>query len=322
MEIRKLILSLKELGHSQEKVAEIAKCDIRTVKKWWDKNSILNSRGGGRPSSFSRPEIRKILKCGKKNRKKGVKKFIKEINDKVKRECSVRTIQWVLAKEGCQWGKPRRKIVLTPEHCKQRRKWCRNHKNDNMNKLIFHDESYYYLDNYGGRYRLFSDDEVQDWKKFGKRVNFQAIISHRFKSELVFFPKKQNSDDFLQNFESGFISKINHYYPGKRIYRCSAIFDQDSSHKSKKTQAQMSQWKFDCVFLPARSPDLNPIEHVWALLKNMVNDREPKMVEEVKSALNECWAQIGLEQIQKYINSFRSRCMECIKNKGKATSYM
>ena len=43
--------------------------------------------------------------------------------------------------------------------------------------------------------------------------------------------------------------------------------DNASFHKSEETRALVEQFECQLVFLPPYSPQLNPIEHTWAVLK-------------------------------------------------------
>ena len=56
---------------------------------------------------------------------------------------------------------------------------------------------------------------------------------------------------------------------------------------------------------PAQSPDMNPIEHVWYLIKITINKRavRPRNEEELKRAIMEEWEKIDINIINKLINS-------------------
>ena len=45
------------------------------------------------------------------------------------------------------------------------------------------------------------------------------------------------------------------------------IMDNASFHKSDKTRQIIEQYEHRLLFLPAYSPDLNPIEQYWAIIK-------------------------------------------------------
>jgi hypothetical protein len=59
-----------------------------------------------------------------------------------------------------------------------------------------------------------------------------------------------------------------------------------------------------------KSPDLNPIEHVWDLLDRRVRDRAvpPRKVREIASALVEEWDNISQQELANLVQSMRRRC--------------
>lgn len=51
---------------------------------------------------------------------------------------------------------------------------------------------------------------------------------------------------------------------------------------------------------PASSPDLNPIENVWKLLKDNIQKREnfPRTVDELKASLREEWSKFNVSVLR------------------------
>jgi hypothetical protein len=67
---------------------------------------------------------------------------------------------------------------------------------------------------------------------------------------------------------------------------------------------------------PARSPDLNPIENWWAILKKRVAARGPLDVKELQKFVLREAATVTDEEIASLVNSFPGRLKECIRVKG------
>ncbi|UYV79145.1 hypothetical protein LAZ67_17001237 [Cordylochernes scorpioides] len=61
---------------------------------------------------------------------------------------------------------------------------------------------------------------------------------------------------------------------------------------------------------PARSLDLNPIEHVWDALGRRIGARHPspRTLVELRTALLEEWGLLPLDHLQSLVNSTRARC--------------
>jgi hypothetical protein len=68
---------------------------------------------------------------------------------------------------------------------------------------------------------------------------------------------------------------------------------------------------------PAQSPDLNPIEGVWAILKQRVRNRLFDSEEEMKEVLQEEWAKITMEEIRDRIADLPRRCAQLVKYGGR-----
>jgi transposase len=74
---------------------------------------------------------------------------------------------------------------------------------------------------------------------------------------------------------------------------------------------------------PAQSPDLNPIEHVWHLLKLRLNKypTRPTREEELERRIHIEWYKITKEECQRYIDSMPAQIKAVIKSKGGPTRY-
>ncbi len=66
------------------------------------------------------------------------------------------------------------------------------------------------------------------------------------------------------------------------------------------------------------SPDLNPIEHLWGILKRQVEHHSPSSIQSLKEVILEEWKKIDLE---KRVHSMPRRLGAVIKNHGGHTKY-
>ncbi len=72
---------------------------------------------------------------------------------------------------------------------------------------------------------------------------------------------------------------------------------------------------------PPNSPDLNPIENIWGLVKRRVEMRGCKTFQEFKEAVREEFRKIPPSMLKKYVNSMHNRMVACQKANGQRTRY-
>jgi transposase len=93
--------------------------------------------------------------------------------------------------------------------------------------------------------------------------------------------------------------------------------DGDSSHgnKSKNNVCALLKRDADLQILihPAQSPDLNPIEAVWQILKQRLRGRKWRTVTEFKADIQQVWDSITLAQIRRRIREMPWRCRKVIE---------
>ncbi len=94
--------------------------------------------------------------------------------------------------------------------------------------------------------------------------------------------------------------------------QCRWTMTQSILQKGKKWTVM--QW-------PSQSPDLNPIEHAFHLLKTKLKGKCPKNKQELKTVAAEAWQSITRDETQRLVMSMRSRLQAVIDCKGFATKY-
>ena len=72
---------------------------------------------------------------------------------------------------------------------------------------------------------------------------------------------------------------------------------------------------------PSNSPDLNPIENLWAIVKRETERRMPKNLNELERIMVEEWNAIPVSVLINLVDSMKRRCEEVIVKNGERISY-
>ncbi|CAJ0915852.1 unnamed protein product [Ranitomeya imitator] len=101
------------------------------------------------------------------------------------------------------------------------------------------------------------------------------------------------------------------------------IFQHDlaPAHSAKTTVKWFTDHGITVLNWPANSPDLNPIENLWDIVKRKLRDARPNTLDELKAAIEASWASITSQQCHRLIASMPRRIEAVISAKGFPTKY-
>ncbi len=74
------------------------------------------------------------------------------------------------------------------------------------------------------------------------------------------------------------------------------IFQQDlaPAHTAKGTKSWFKDHGVTVLDWPANSPDLNPVDNLWGIVKRKMRDTRPNNADDLKTAIKETWASLHL----------------------------
>ena len=91
--------------------------------------------------------------------------------------------------------------------------------------------------------------------------------------------------------------------------------------QSKLALEFYSKNKFDRFEWPPYSPDLNPIENVWGIVKQQVNKCDLSKISEVIAKVKEIWSESDQEVIENVIQNMPIRLNKWIESEGDWIDY-
>jgi transposase len=326
------IKALIEKGTTLRRISDQLKIPLSTVGRHSKKMNIKSKGKAGRPKLLSERDGNFCLNQMTTQKCKTVVQLSKEIDRRFNIKVSTDTISRTLKKKGLKSGEKKKKPLLSAKNIKARLDFAKTHQHwtaDDWERVIFSDETKINRFNSDGRTWFWSRDpkdlneqSVQQTVKHGgggimiwgcmcsKGVGFACKIDNIMDQHLY---KEILEDDLLET--------INYY----DLDSTKVIFqhDNDPKHTAKSVREWLGEQDFKTMIWPAQSPDLNPIEHLWAHVKRMLNrfSTPPKGINELWERIQDVWNDIDVQTCSNLVNSMPSRIRAVLKAKGKWTKY-
>ncbi len=95
-----------------------------------------------------------------------------------------------------------------------------------------------------------------------------------------------------------------------------AVFqhDNDPKHTSKTLRVKVMDW-------PSMSPDLNPIAHLWGILKLKVEECMVSNIHQIRDVVMKEWKRTPVATCEALVNSMPKRVKALLENNGGHTKY-
>ncbi len=154
--------------------------------------------------------------------------------------------------------------------------------------------------------------------KFPQSVMIWADMSSAGVGPLCFLKSTVNAAIYQEILEHFMLPSADKLYGDADF-----IFQQDlaPAHTAKGTKSWFNDHGVTVLDWPANSPDLNPIENLWGIVKRKMRDTRPNNADELKATVKETWASIPPQQCHKLITSMPRWIEAVIKAKGAPTKY-
>jgi transposase len=308
----------------------VSSSTVGRVRKTCSTN--LPSSRGGRPSKLS-PSLRRFcvnwMTTGKAKSAKNVqKRLLEDQNVAVSRM----TIGRTLHSAGLGAFEKVSKPLLSKKNIKERLDFAKQHKDWTVNdwrRVIWSDESKINRFNSDGRQWCWirSPSTLQEAqvkgtvKHGGGSVMVWGCITSMGPGYLCKVQGNMDQSLYKQILEDELVNTMQWY----QMSPSSVIFqhDNDPKHSASSIKAYLSQQQYQVLPWPAQSPDLNPIEHIWALVKRRLNEYStpPEGINELWERVNDIWDGITKEECLKVVESMPRRLQAVLKAKGKWTNY-
>ena len=72
---------------------------------------------------------------------------------------------------------------------------------------------------------------------------------------------------------------------------------------------------------PSNSPDVNPIENIWSIVKRQVEKRKPKNIDELELVLAQEFKNTDISIVVNCVISIKKRCLSLISSNDERIKY-
>lgn len=101
------------------------------------------------------------------------------------------------------------------------------------------------------------------------------------------------------------------------------VEDGAKPHTAEKCKKAKESRTWIRIEWPPNSPDLNPIENIWRMIKQKIYQgrNRPKTIAELREAVRKAWEELSDEVIISEIQSMPWRIHECLNRNGGITRW-
>lgn len=326
-------LSLLEAGWSQAQVAKRVQCSRWTIGRLQKLNvtdpSQVRKRKSGtglKNKSYGSKEKRAIHQVIDKH--PYLTSFqVKMRLRKTLQHLSARTIRRIMVKDlGRPAGVAARKPFLTDQMKIDRVGWCKSKLRKprrSWNQILFVDEVMFSTKaDTGGRLvrrprGASRTDPKYTRKGWHQPAKVMALCGFSSGTRFIHFLRpgeRMNSKKY-----TSVLSK--HALEPMRTNSLTILQDRSRVHTSKHSQQFLKEQKVKSILLPARSPDINPIENLFGYLKQLLQQRPTRTLQQLRNEVRRAWRNLSEDLLQQLATSMPRRMREVIKLSGEMSDY-
>jgi len=330
---REVVKSLWQNGtRNVNELHKITKFPLRTLFRWTSQlkktKDLKQGYRPGRPKILS-PKKRRHLGQLARSRAGATSFEITNTLNNIYPELNIatRTVRENLWKLGYRVCIPKKTPFLTPIAKERRVAWANVHKRKKWGNVIFSDET---------TIQMFRNTTLVRYKE-GEEKPTRGIVKHPFKIHIWgafcaqgivgfhMFTENMNGELYRE------ILTNNLFNQASQLLGESWTFQQDNDpkHKARLTVSLLENQCPAILDWPSYSPDLNPIENLWSILKKRVEQKVNKRISKKKPVtqvifmdiIKEEWGNIDQNLCLNLANSMKKRIELVIKRNGSIIQY-
>ena len=305
------------------RIARYLKCDRKTVtywlKRYQDTGNVDDEPKPGRNRKTTEKEDKRIAATFEQNPTLSLRSMT-SISSKRGININKDTFRSRIIEAGFQNVAPTKKPLLSERHVNARLKWAEENTSTDWSQVIFTDEASFHA-------RV---PPRRVWSKIGIKKIFRTVkhpvkvhvwgcLSAKGFGKLHIFTGILTGTRMCKIYQHSLLPSVATLVPKNSDWVLQE--DNDPKHTSKVA----SRWKSEngvCrMSWPAMSPDTNPIESVWAILKSRVASKNPTNLQSLIHCIRKEWKRLPKEYAEKLVYGMLNRVQTLINEAGDYTRY-
>lgn len=305
----------------------------RGMQKIWAKylktGEVKDQPRGGRPHKLSARSERVIKRISRLNNDISTLNITRIFNSSSSIAISKSTVERILQKYGIRAFKAVKKHFLAAKQRQRRMQWASLYQNwdkETWYSVIFSDECIFQCYNHRGRrwIRRTRNERL-------KLGNIHETMSHGakvhvwgcFSANGVGLLRKVEGSMNAQMYQETIIHDIDIIGKCLVFPKQQFIFQQDLAppHRALSTFNFLKKKEVDLLPWPGNSPDANPIENVWGLLKRKLQTIRCTSSEQLWVAVQKIWYELSKDYCKSLVESMPRRLKMIKDMKGHSTKY-
>jgi len=327
------IIALHKDSRSNRHIAKQLHCNRETVRAVLARYAATGSPGSGarrgRPRCTDERTDEQIALVGR------VEKFTspRQVRRKLDLGCCGRTVDRRLQEADLFGRVARHKRAYTAEELRKRLSFAEGYKGwtpEQWCKVLFSAEKCFYGNGFCGRtwvrrpkgealnpeycvHKTAHPVKVNVWACFcASGQGYCHIFNEKLDKHLY---KRILSENLLPS------AALHFSLAPPLVEQWQFLQDNSPNHTAMAVRTWLHNNGVSCIDFPPYSPDLNPIENLWAALTRRVEEFQCDTMEELQDVIAAEWDKIDGDYMRTLVHSMPTRCQAVIDAKGWHTKY-
>lgn len=335
VDIRIEIIALYKLNtFTYEEIAEkyqvSTKCVFTTIQNYLENGNVNEKKRSGRPRKTTPDHDKRLFDLARSFPNMSARSMSFDAENHRIPKISHQTVARRLHEFDLESHLAATKPLLKEIHKEKRLAWCLERQNWGYEKwasVIFSDESNYMLINRKTTPRVWRFSYEKYDERFVKKVvqggggsiGVWGCIGQKGTGCAATYTGRLNALKYLDLLENNLRPSLDLLQSDDNDW----YFQQDGAtcHTAKSVTKWFKANEINTIEWPPKSPDLSPIENLWAFIDTKINENPPDTLADLEVAIIRIWNEIPISKVIGLIESMPERVQACIDARGSYTRY-